>query len=303
MRRFFWKIIMHLLPRHGRWRNMVSSRIVKRASNLWMFTPTIITHYKAKLTGPFSNVSLLCVGTSHVENAINPEVMQIPTWNLGIRSGDLYIAYWLTKNTFMEGENKIIALGYDFWLQGAQTETSPMVGFSVLCNLLATVPLRSMFAIKPFIKEARMAISTNTLLPEHGSGGYFYHNGNYDNESIDPAKSTPARAKAHLKTLTHQATEWIWLEKLQLLCEKRNARLVVFFPPSRADYRAFLPSKQILFGSFLNHFPEIPLLDCFDDPDFIFEDFGDADHLNPHGAAKLSHKLETFIKALEPIRL
>ena len=84
---------------------------------------------------------------------------------------------------------------------------------------------------------------------------------------------------------------------LKLLIEQAllyRQKVYIVLSPYRTDTLKQLPTSHELFNNLFNlllKYPEIKIINLYDDKDFIFEDFSDFDHLNKNGAEKATKKI------------
>ncbi|WP_457105425.1 hypothetical protein [Methylobacterium sp. P5_C11] len=91
------------------------------------------------------------------------------------------------------------------------------------------------------------------------------------------------------------------LHAIMVLARRRGDQVVVVIPPVRSDYHAAVLPGVTLFGKMKTICMRagVPLVDTFDDPAFVWSDFGDPDHLYPDGdgSRKLAARINIALKA------
>lgn len=90
-------------------------------------------------------------------------------------------------------------------------------------------------------------------------------------------------------------------DKLVSDCGQRDVNVLLLTTPAYKSYRDHLDKEN--YSYMINfcekirvRYPNVRYLNFMDDPDFIEEDFYDADHLSNIGAIKLSHILDKYIQ-------
>ena len=83
-------------------------------------------------------------------------------------------------------------------------------------------------------------------------------------------------------------------------CNQKNVRMILLATPTYHTYREKLNKEQLnkmveTMDRFVAEHDNCRYINWSDNPDFVTEDFFDADHLNEKGAKKLSEKLATCI--------
>lgn len=107
---------------------------------------------------------------------------------------------------------------------------------------------------------------------------------------------TSIRARQHLRYSAVEMPECpahVYFQSFAAVaCANRHSVCLVI-PPAREDYRREMPTADVLFGPIkaIASALDCSVLNFFNDPDFLDNDFGNADHLYATGAEKLTKKV------------
>ncbi len=120
-------------------------------------------------------------------------------------------------------------------------------------------------------------------------------------KDFDPGTSA-AKASARHRARSSDGVEAnrSELERIVAFASQRGIKVIIFMPPSTDAYNRSLDDGQlnmaIAMGEQLAHDNELVEFHNFmDETGFVDADFGDADHLGPSGAAKLSRLLDELM--------
>ncbi len=112
--------------------------------------------------------------------------------------------------------------------------------------------------------------------------------------------SAEIRSKKHLRENLRMPDQMCWLSHLDNLAKQNNHRLIIVLPPCRRDYRAQLPTGDVLFSKIYRlDIEKWRIFNYYDDAAFVGSDFGDTDHLNENGAKKLTKMIYDRCNNLE----
>lgn len=90
------------------------------------------------------------------------------------------------------------------------------------------------------------------------------------------------------------------LNKIVEVCRGRGIKLLIVTPPAYSSYRENIENSRLdtiamVTLKITNSNPSVKYVNYFSDTSFDSKDYFDADHLNHHGAEKLSRKLDDVI--------
>lgn len=239
----------------------------------------------------FDEVVTLFIGHSQGQYGINPKYLNRNTFNCCAASLDIYCcykfySYWSDylknlKNVF------IVVSFYSFHWDLAKGPESWRLSY-----LEALYGIKSPVDVDIDKKMLKRVVATQDLMK--GYNGYTL---NHYKMEIAVQK----RVNAHLKQLTYEKNQELWLKKLHDVIKLNGQSLSLVILPLRSDY------KKSLFDDFGMHIGELhkPLhdfasannLSIYDCSNLSFPDdfFQDMDHLNDLGAQEFSSYLSKLI--------
>lgn len=234
-----------------------------------------------------AELDTLVLGSSHADYGFDPAHFGSPAYNWGMASEDLYVSYKLYE---LHGKHlpKLSTVIFFF------SVFTPGFYLAKCSERLRLAVYKALFDVaypehtfwRPW--EAHARIIAASVQPEPGFNGFCR-----PQAFLGEDYSLELRSEGHLKHNRRQLDQLDWLRKLSDLCAARGHRLVLAIPPARQDYRDALPPSPELFASLYalaggKHL----ILNYYADESFTREDFGDTDHLNASGAAKLTVKIK-----------
>lgn len=232
-------------------------------------------------------LAALVLGSSHADYGFDPSFFGAPAFSLGMASEDLYTSYKLYE---LHGANlpklRTVVFFFSVFTPGFYlikcSEQLRMAVYKAVFDV--PYPERKYW----FWWENRARRLAASVGAEPGFNGFWR-----PEVFLGTDYPLELRVAGHLKHNGRSAHQLEWLRKLSDLCMARGHRLVLAVPPAREDYRAALPDPQTLFASLYSlaggkHL----ILNYYADDSFTREDFGDTDHLNSGGAAKLTTKIK-----------
>lgn len=265
-----------------------------------------------------SNIQCLVLGSSHNQNAINPQFMAFPTANIAYSGQDQKLDSTLLFHFIDKMPNLkrvIIELDYHSLEESLGEEYfrySWYYHFYDVDN--GYVPLLhkiSLYASEPqffndLLKESFSPDATSYSYNEFGFiindfPGAFADAG-YDSLLLSKNASErlklrhktndPALASANMHTVSAMVNA----------CLKRNIQPVLLASPMYIDYRLQeIPEKALRRRKFIDEWrahPQVIFLDFEKDPRFVLRDFKNDDHLNPDGAQKFTQLLSDTLRIL-----
>lgn len=243
---------------------------------------------------PAADVRQIAIGASKARYGVFPDAFEAYTFNAGESCADLYVSFHLAKRLLQKcpGVHTVL-LFYSFYNIGSDLSKN---NFKALCPLFSHfygVPARPLSWSLAW--GVRLKIARKRLAPTRPPQPKGY---DFPGE-FTPGQNIPALAAKHRKQATKYGTgPWQYFLKLRELCLAAGKRLVVVFPPERADYRAALARLQDereIFKPFLPLGQEI-----IDARDWMRDaDFGDESHLSADGAERFSKKLNAALQTQE----
>ena len=249
-----------------------------------------------------SNYSILALGSSHIYSTYIPDDTGL---NLGTPSQDLYYSYELYKLLNKKNENiKNVLLSFSVFTPGHCLIKTNEDKLAVLYKILFGID----YQFPEIAKEKHLYLLENIyknkikkyLKKEHFDENY--RGGmpkNYsDTTNLDSQKAKKIALK-HLKNYHRKESQMYLLEQLIKDTDKNCQKFFIVIAPMPEEYRNNLPSKEILFNDFRSlcaKYSNVKIIDLYDSPLFIKEDFFDEHHLNIKGALKSTEVINNIIK-------
>ena len=111
----------------------------------------------------------------------------------------------------------------------------------------------------------------------------------YETKSFTEKIDVESRAATHLRENIREPDQIIYLEKLSKLISDDGRKLLVVIPPFRSDYKALLPSEDVVFKKiFEAKLLNTEIVSYYNSSKFSDADMGDTDHMNEQGAIKIT---------------
>ena len=136
--------------------------------------------------------------------------------------------------------------------------------------------------------------------------GTSYKSGNIDNlEETGKDRALHHTYNIHSKEKMDVFTENLGiLDSLAAFCNRKNVELIFITTPAYYTYRENQNREQLdkmtgVIANFTKKYANCRYLNWHENPDFVAEDFHDADHLDEKGTTKLSEKLAQYIDSLK----
>ena len=239
-----------------------------------------------------NRVRTLILGSSHAQMGY---IAQDGEFNLGSSYQDMYYTYEFYRRYCRTTALENIVVFYSVFSQGSMLirtrDARSCAGFKAVAGIdwedMALAEAMKLNRLcRPFSRKATQFLSSHPLQKDDCGNEYDYI----------PVRTPKAsdRALAHLKNNSRDFDMTTWLVKLVEEAGRRRQKVFVVIPPATSGYRAALPSGMLLFDNVrkaISAFPDVKLLDFYDDMDFCDGDFIDWDHLSSTGAAKLTAKI------------
>ena len=250
-----------------------------------------VFYYKSKkalLLAP--RIETVVLGSSHAQCGFCETKQDL---NLGVASQDLYYSYQLyMKCRLMLPNLKRVVLFYSDFSAGFEEERSHMIFETLKYNQYFGIPPKN-----PVLYEEKNLDTTLKFAPFETKE--FSFDDPYPFPFFAPDLTTPRGIKTvaekHLKNALRNNNQTAFVEKLIKAAEADGVKVLIVVPPSSAEYRSYMPADINVFEA-LEKVTErykgrALYMNCYRDPDFLKEDFSDADHLNRQGAEKLTAKI------------
>lgn len=268
-------------------------------------TPNVYSVKKIHLDNLCGKIELLCLGSSHMYHGINPIYFSKQAYNAANHS-----------QTF-EYDQKILEKYIDKMpaLKTVIISVSYCSFFEKLSDSVEewrrTYYALSMQVEKPIIYEDFLLLTNDRqefipsllgrtpAVPVNELG--FGEENSFEKRVKNINKSGEIAAERHtISDLSLQEEMKGIMENIVSLCESRNISVMMLLLPTHQSYRNNLNQHQLdamysVINFILQKYKNSSLFDASSDPDFIDDDFYDADHLNEIGAEKLTKKIDHFL--------
>jgi len=308
MKRFILKIILLLLP------------IVILAISMEYAIRHIPNDYRYKknyLDKNSKDIQILIVGGSESYYGVNPVYFSQNTFNAAHVSQTMDLNFKIInkyKNNFNNLKIIIFPISYiTLWnkLENAPDswriknyaiyyglKTKSLTDHSELLNTTLGLNIKRLYKYYWEKKD-------DIYWSEFGWGTAYSESGNANNLE-ETGKVT---ALGHTFDMNSEIKTKIFAENRQILdslaafCKQKNVKLILITIPNYYTYREHLSKEQLnrmveTMDDFVAKHNNCYYINWNEDPDFVAEDFHDADHLGEKGAEKLSKKLVSYIDSL-----
>lgn len=241
-------------------------------------------------------IKTVIIGGSHINHGINPKYFDDMTLNFGFTSIDFF-AMWNVVNIYCEKLPKLknIVIRISVFCPGYDLSKVNEKWRCLYYKHILGVPY-DVDSDREEFTEYEKSLSQRKI----------------DDDFLGYKKPTwfgpwdaKERYNGHLKNFYRNDSQLKYLSLINNWCIKHKKRLICIIAPHRSDYVA-ASSKDVMeqLENYVHKYaPWSEFYSFFDDPDFIYDDFGDTDHLNEQGAKKFSMKLNKIIKYKHLLKL
>jgi hypothetical protein len=307
MKRFIIKTLLLLLPIAILAISM--EYLLKRIPNDYIFKKEYLDKHS-------NEIEILILGSSEALFGINPDYFTQNTFNACHVSQSLDLDFEIFKkyqNRFNNLNIIILPISYHtLWRKLKNSEeswrvknyaiyygidTKSWTDHSELLNGKLGINIQRLYK---YYFEKKDDISCSTL-----GWGTTYKAG-IVNDLEETAKAAVLR---HTCDINSEKNTKLFTENMQILnsfaeiCNQKNVKVIFLTTPTYYTYREKLNSEQLneiteAMNNFVTKHTNCRYINWSENPDFVTEDFYDADHLNETGAEKLSVKLAQEINSL-----
>ena len=298
MKSFLLKLLLFLLP---------AGLFVVFVEMQLRSMPSVYSIKKADMDKMCEEIEILCLGSSHTFYAINPVYFSKKGYNSAYISQTYdYDQKILEKYIGRMPALQYVILPVSYFSFFEKLADNKDAGRRKFYSLTMQVDQPDIFEDYMIFSADRQELVPYWLgknqsyqINEAGFGTAF----SFENRNRNIEKTGVNRAKMYTMPNPDLRKEEMKdiLENMIRLCESRNIRVVLTITPTHQSYRKNLNQHQLnlmysLLNSVRQHHKNILVYDAFSDPDFITDDFFDADHLNDVGAKKFTEKLNLFLE-------
>ena len=217
------------------------------------------------------------------------------SYNLGLTNADLYTTYQLYNRYRGEMTNlkdvvifvNPSVIGY-FYIKTASRYLSVVYSHFFDISYPSIDTLEDKYLKKIYSK-------INKIEKEVGIAEDDYKG--YETKSFLENIDVESRVETHLRENNREPDQIIYLEKLSKLISEDGRELLIVIPPFRSDYKALLPSEEIVFKKIFGaKLLSTKIVSYYSSSIFSDDDMGDTDHLNELGAKKITRLIAEILK-------
>ena len=266
-----------------------------------------------------NNINVLILGSSHNQNAINPEWLDYKSINLAFGGQDFHIDYEIFKK-YIDEFPKLDAIIFDlsYFSLEDYISNNPRkslysyyygLNFDSFSLFKRQISKKSIllgnpsFFLKNIDKNLSIKINDFGFTLDNNVNNPFY-NLKYDTLKIFKKFGENFMQKHNNENLDNYELNVSLIIKMINYCQKHKIMSIFIAPPvTDIYYKGMLPSKKKRRDKFakriLEEYPGIVYyMDFESDPNFKFNDFRDFDHLNINGARKFSNMLNDTLQMM-----
>lgn len=258
-------------------------------------------------------IEVLILGSSHAYYGIDPEYFSSSCFNASFYSQTLRYDLEILKHYQSEFKSlKAIVLPVSYFSLYSQLETGNAPYLVKKYNLYMGMDVSSALKDHMELLGIRLQKNIKKLSDYYLKGedpitctdlGWGTTHHSRDRLVLEKAGASASLRHTRLieEAGPEQKTENLaYLRELIGICKDGNINLLLFIPPAHKAYsgplkKEYLDNNREIISQMLSEFENGIYLDLLNDPDFIEEDYYDADHMNEIGARKLSEKLDAYL--------
>lgn len=250
------------------------------------------------------NVETLILGSSHVANGYTPIEGE---YNFAMPSQDLYYTYNVYKKV-NRPTIKNLVVSFSVFTPGLSIVRTKCSDFCVPYKLLLDIDYQNasfaeengLFKMESGVAEEIEYCRKHSRMPKNYLGGIL----RYPRTKFDK-KASERQALGHYKNHQREDSQMSYCEALIKDAKANNQKVFFVITPTTDVYRNVLPPKEDIFKilyDMVSQYDNTKVLDYFDSKSFDEKvDFTNEDHLNKHGADKLSNFVREEIKLANKI--
>jgi hypothetical protein len=300
MTKFIFTIVLFFLP----------LIIVVTAIEVFIRTNANTFNLKAKHLSECKDLKILILGSSHNQNALNPEFLGDDVANAAYGSQDLHIDFLITEKAFLENKKPdviVAEIAYhtllrenpkNYWRAGLYEcfydidfNNGNKLGKYILTS--SNLKFFQQYMLEKLLKPGSSDVVNKFGFIENDFKGIFM-NRNYDSAKIfiDASKRLNSRV-SQLANIDVIKRNLSYLKKIDSLCQQNNTKLILVTPPVYGSHLQLHNARYVKLRD--NAVDELksknPLLIWYNyesSNSFKVTDFKNDDHLNSNGAKKFT---------------
>lgn len=250
-------------------------------------------------------VKTLVLGHSHNLYGIRPTLLGEGAFNLAFDSQSYRYDNYLLQHYPLDSLRTLI-LNFDYFQAWEDLESQPDMAawglrYSIYmkCDIHPRLSQYGLEVLHPKWVKDRLFSKTDILYKACDSLGW----GTTARLETRPPNWNNGQRRAEGNTYHNEDLLLLnenFLRQMFDFCRARHIRVLLLNTPVTAEFRKHEDSRQVVKNERLLHklrhdYPEIEYLNMESDPRFVDDDFYDSDHLNHHGATKLTKLLKDHI--------
>lgn len=273
-----------------------------------------VTKKRDYLAHHSQTIQVMALGSSHYERGINPEYLDFETINFGNSGQRIFENYRLFKNfepKLPELNLVIVEMSFD-WLERDKSITPEIIDHENLVFFNTNTFNRPVQLWDYSLYISNSDYYTNLILDSFQKTSDFGYNkygfdtlkfyGSYEaakfNEHLIKDEDIYVENADSLKEFKKNTRIF---KSLIEECQEKNIDVLIYNTPSHFRYnnqikKSVIKRRDSLLEIILKDFPKVKVLDLESARSFEYQDFYNADHLNPVGAKKATIRLNQFIK-------
>lgn len=297
MPEFLRKLICSLMP-HKKIRRFLKNKLMPEKRTDYRHLASILEEKCQEYNQKSKSIETLILGASRAEYNILPFLLGTKTFNMGISAIGLFEEYHIFKkllDTTPKLKNLILVVSF---YNGASCLIYSK-------NCLECLFLKKYFDI-PYDFSLQKKINLNKIYKRIQKmkiekniktvNGFDFINIRYIQEKPDEFQ---AAATKHIHLFNNYTNQWIYLEKIAVLCKQNQIRLQVVITPTRSDYNKVCQdlgySHKKLYAPLYKICQQLDVNVLDFSKGFENDDFYNSAHLNFSGALRLTNRLKEKI--------
>ncbi len=271
--------------------------------------PNDYKYKKTFLDQKSNTIQTLFLGSSHAYFGLNPIYMHTNSFNASYFSQTIKYDIEILKKYDGHWDRLqyiVIPISYFTLFSNLETdiESWRVKNYTLYCNFKTSCTIKDYseflsnnFKINLLKLYSYYQVNQNTITCSELGFGLDYHS----KSLIDLQKSGIEAAKRHTaKDFRHFEENMNYLTNLIQYASSHNIKILLFTPPAFHTYADNLNKEQLnktisSIETTVKAYPNVYYFNFLTNPDFIEEDFYDADHLDDVGAKKLTLKIDSII--------
>jgi hypothetical protein len=306
VRKFIFSVTLFLIP------------IISIALGLEFLLREIPNVYRSKkqyLDEHANEIEVLFLGSSHALYGINPEVLEIRSFNASHSSQTFFFdlkIFEKYRDNYANLKAVIIPVSYFSYFYSLledMTQLHSLRNYRLYYNLQFPFRLESYSEILSIKFDSNVERILDYYIkgknpPTSTSLGFW----DFEKDSQDRrdlCQTGIERAEGHTRISSYDFFEENYKALVTIIeyCKTNNILVLLYTPPGYKSYRENLNMEQLELMyettyDIVEKYENCSYVDYLADSDFSADDFYDGDHLNEQGARKLTKKLYSSLKTL-----